>query len=313
MRRREGHLLFALFVAVAVGIVEESQFVFQPEDAADRAVDLLFGDLALPHQLFERTRIAVALHVDVALVLHGQQCGLFLVLGDAVGNHLGHGTPVGDDDAVPTPLAAQDLLHEESVAGRRNAREFVERVHESRGTRVSGGFERRQVEFAQPLVGDVHRIVVAAALGGSVAREMLRTGEDGVRRREVIALKSPDTGPGDVRPEVGVLPRSLHDAAPAGIACDVDHRGESPLQTRCRGFDGGHPGRGFDGRHVPRTALGQRHGRNGLVAVDHVQREDQGNAQPGLLDGDPLEFPRRGGSRDVEHGSDLSFADAPFE
>lgn len=232
----------------------------------------------------------------------------FLVLGDAVGNHFGHGAPVGDDDAFPAPLAAQDLLHEEPVSGRRDARQFVERVHEGGGSRIRGGFERRQVEFAQPLVGEVHRIVVAAPFRGSVTREMLRAGENGVRRREIVALESPDAGPGDERPEVGVLPRSLHDAAPARVAGDVYHRCESPLQARCRSFDGGHPGRGFDGLHIPRTTLGEGHGRNSFIAVDYVQREDQGNAQPGLLDGDPLEFAGRRGARDVEHGADFSLA-----
>lgn len=155
-------------------------------------------------------------------------------------------------------------------------------------------------------------MIVAAPFRGSVTREMLRAGENGVRRREIVALESPDAGPGDERPEVGVLPALLHDAAPARVAGDVYHRCESPTAGPLPSFDGGHPGRGFDGLHIPRTTLGEGHGRNSFIAVDYVQREDQGNAQPGLLDGDPLEFAGRRGARDVEHGADFSLADAPL-
>lgn len=115
--RREGHLFFTLLVAVAVGIVEESQLVFQPGGCGGRSGRSPFRRPCPP---------SPALRVNSDSSRPPCRCRIRSLRPAARpvscprrrrGDISGHGPPVGDDDAVPAPLAAQDLFHEEAVAG----------------------------------------------------------------------------------------------------------------------------------------------------------------------------------------------------
>ena len=98
--------------------------------------------------------------------------------------------------------------------------EHIDRV----GARVDRRLERRQVDVAQPLLGHVGRVVVAAALGLAVGGEVLGARDDLVGLRVVVALRGADAGRGHDRAEVRVLAGALGDPAPARLVRDVDHR-----------------------------------------------------------------------------------------
>ena len=52
--------------------------------------------------------------------------------------------------------------------------------------------------------------------------------------------------------------------------------------------------RTLDRLHVPGTGQGQRDGKDGLIAVDHVHPEQQRNAEAAFLHRDFLDFADRG-------------------
>ena len=144
-------------------------------------------------------------------------------------------------------------------------------------------------------------------------------------RGRVVALEAADAGPGHDRSEVGILAGSLRDPPPAGVAGDVDHGGEGPLQPGGGGLGRGDPRRSLDGRRVPATRLAQGDREDRAVAVDHVEAEEQRDLQPRLLDGQVLglvdvprpadveeraDQARAGSGRGARRGPATSFGDA---
>ena len=59
---------------------------------------------------------------------------------------------------------------------------------------------------------------------------------------------------------------------------------------------------------IPTARDGQRDRKYGFIAVDHVETDQQRNAEPRLLDGDLLRFLRRGGVH-AAGCAEISFAD----
>ena len=112
---------------------------------------------------------------------------------------LGDGGVVGLDEAVEAPLLLEDLGLGVVVRAAGDAVDRVERAHRGVRTRVHRGLERRQVEVAQRGLGHVGGVVLAAALGRAVGREVLHAGGDLVRRRVVAALVTLDPGRGERR------------------------------------------------------------------------------------------------------------------
>ena len=91
--------------------------------------------------------------------------------------------------------------------------------------------EWREVDVPELLVGDVGFFVVAAADRCAVAGEVLDGGEDVAGRAELLALESADLCGGHFGAEVGIFAGALHDASPAGVAGDIDHGAECPLDA----------------------------------------------------------------------------------
>jgi hypothetical protein len=82
------------------------------------------------------------------------------------------------------------------------------------------------------------------------------------------------------------------------------------MQPARRRFDRSDSGGAFDDRLVPAAGQGQRDRKDGAIAVNHVHREQERNAESRFLDGDPLQRSRRMGACDVEIRADQSGADA---
>ena len=161
--------------------------------------------------------------------------------------------------------------------------------------------ERRQVEVPQPLLGHVGRVVVAAALGLTVGDEVLRAGDHLVRRAVVVALVALDARGRHHRAEVRVLAGTLSDPAPARLVRDVHHRGVrllEPDRGRLAGAD-----RGVVHRHLRVEAAGraQRNREDRPEAMDRVEREQQRDVQPRLVNRDVLEAVDRRRIRDAQH------------
>ena len=174
------------------------------------------------------------------------------------------------------------------IAGGRNIVQVHIGRHEVAGALLFGGMERRKVDVAEELLGNVGGVVVAAALGCAVSGEMLDADEDGVGAK-LVALESANLRARHGRAEVGVFAGAFNDASPAGVAGDVDHGRESPADAGSAGVLRGEVlGLFFDAR-VPGRRHGERHGKHGAVAVDDVERKQDRDVQAGLLDCDVLE------------------------
>ncbi|GJD86499.1 hypothetical protein HPGCJGGD_4406 [Methylobacterium haplocladii] len=161
-----------------------------------------------------------------------------------------------------------------TVGGGRHGVERGQRGHHRVGPGADAGAERRQVRIVE--FGRRHpgHVVVAPAIDGAVAGEVLERGGD------AAVAKPLDLGRGELAGEPGILAEPLDDAAPAQVARHVGHRRERPVDARGQGLAGSRSGCtpheiGIEAR---RHADRQREHR--AVAVNDVQRDQQRDAEP---------------------------------
>ena len=100
---------------------------------------------------------------------------------------------------------------------------------------------------------------------------------------------------GYFRPPPRIFAGTFGDSAPTGVAGDIDHRRVEPVDAESRSLFGSDPSAFSDQFRIPTARDGQRDRKYGFIAVDHVETDQQRNAEPRLLDGDLLRFLRRGG------------------
>src|SRR5690606_29374562 len=110
---------------------------------------------------------------------------------------------------------------------------------------------------------------------------------------------------GELRAEIRIFSGAFDDPSPPRIACDIDHRRESPMQSRGRGFDGGDTRGRLDALGPPRARHRHRDGENRSIAVYDVHCEQQRYAEARLLDRDLLQLRKRLGTGDVQIGTHL--------
>src|SRR5580700_6321890 len=108
---------------------------------------------------------------------------------------------------------------------------------------------------------------------------MLDRGNNGVWRREAVALVAADIGTSDGGAQVRVFTRALGAASPSSIARDIDHGGINPVNAGGAGFHGGQARDIGDERRIPAGCSGKRDGKDGAEAVDDVGAEKQRNMQ----------------------------------
>ena len=108
---------------------------------------------------------------------------------------------------------------------------------------------------------------------------------------------------GDARTEVGIFARTLHNAAPARVAADVDHGGKGPVDAVGRRLAGGSSGGILYRLHVPARGFGERNRRKRLVSVDHIQAKQKGNPQARLFDRHFLQGANLVHPCDIEYGT----------
>jgi len=211
-------------------------------------------------------------------------------VADAVG--------IADDDAMHPPLVLEDVGEEPPVRVHRLAADRVERGHHRCDPGRRGGAERLEVDVLEPMFRHVGRVVVPAALGVTVADEVFRGRGDPARLAEIIALVAADHRRSHHGRQAGILSETLDHPAPPRIAADVDHRGECPVHSARRRLCRGKPGGTFDDVGVEAGRHGQRNRGDRALTVDHIQADQQRDAEAGLLDRDPLQcVDRRGAAR----------------
>ncbi len=286
MLRTEDHLVVGPLLGI--GVFEQSQPEFDPEDAINRLVDGFLADLSLGYQGGEVLNIADAEHIHVHTGIDRQAGGLLPVRGHSLMNELGHRVPVGDDKPLEAEILLQNFRQQMAAGGDGGAVVFVEGRHHRQGAGVHAAFEGGQIGVAQGVFADLYAFVVPAALCRAVAHIVLTAGGDPMGMGGVLSLESPDGGGAHPPGQVRVLAEALGDPAPPGVPGNVHHGGIGPVDAVGDGLPGGH-GREILGElFVKGRRLAQGDGTGGAVAVNDVGAVDEGNAQPGLLYGDAL-------------------------
>ena len=116
---------------------------------------------------------------------------------------------------------------------------------------------------------------------------MLRLGGHGIGGIQVLALKSPDPGPGKFGGQEGVLAVVFLHAAVPGVPAQIHHRGEQLADAPGPGFRGRGPAHPVTQLRIKgggqTDLLGEAGGVPGQHAVEGLLAEKEGDAQPGFL------------------------------
>ena len=154
----------SLLVDPPEGIVEQAEHRLDRKHPADRLIDHCFGHVAAANEVGQMLAVEPALHAHVDPGEEGEPRRVAPVPGKSVGDHLLVAGVVGDHEALETPFAAQQVGHQPAVAGRRDAVDLVEGRHGGERAGVEPGLVRLQIDFAQPRLRHVDRIVFEARL-----------------------------------------------------------------------------------------------------------------------------------------------------
>ena len=184
-----------------------------------------------------------------------------------------------------------------------------ERRHDGRSACSNRGREGRKMQLAHRSLRHVDRSVIAPGRRSSIRAEVLRRRGDRLRGREVVALKAAHFGAGNLHREPWVFARAFDCSAPARVAGDVEHRRKGHREAVGRHLARGLARRALPGLAVERRGLCERHGEHGAVAVDHVEADQERNAEPRLLDGDSLHVVNWARADEVEQVADRPVAD----
>ena len=238
-----------------------------------------------------------------------------MIVAHPVSDALGDAGVVGDHEAVPAPLAPQDIREEPFVHRCGNVVHHVERSHEAARSGIGRSLVTGHIIVEHPLVRHIHGVVVASGLGPAIEGKMLHAGHNLIRGGELLtrpALIAIHHSLGNARVEVRILAASLAHAAPAGIAGKVHHRTERPGNTVGGCLDCGNMGRFHHGIHIPAAGKAQWNGKGGLIAVDNVHAEDKRNAKAGFLHRNLLISANLSGAFHVEKPTNFSVGDTVF-
>jgi len=88
--------------------------------------------------------------------------------------------------------------------------------------------------------------------------------------------------------EVWIFARAFHHAAPANVAGNIDHGGESPFDSGSTGFPGCYALRLLDQLRIEATGAGNGNREDSPVAVNDIEAEDERNFEARLLYGNLL-------------------------
>ena len=287
--------------------------VLERQHVPDRRVELRHRDLVVGEQLLpvvlvgrEFARCAdLHRHLDVEASGQRESRRVGSVGGEAEGLELLDRLVVAERGALEAPLVAQDRLEHVRIGRVWDAVERVERGHNRRRAGVDRRLVGGQVVVEELLGRHVDRVVLTARDRGTVGAEVLDRRRHLGGRGEVVALVALDLRRGDRRTEERVLAGALDDPAPARITADVDHRIEGPLDSVSGRLRGGHRLVVLHQRRVPAGRFAERDREHRLVAVDHVESEDQRNLQPGLQRR-PLDRVDVLDADEVQHRADLT-------
>ncbi len=298
--------MLALLVDAAEGIVEQAEHRLDRQNPADRLVEHRLRNRAAADEIGQIFAVEAALHAHVDAGEEREARGIAPVLCIARGNHFLVPRIVGDDEALETPFAAQQVGLQPAIAGRRHAVDLVERGHAGQRARIERRLVGRQIDLAQAAVGHVHHVVVEARFTRAVGREMLHAGHQMIGRSQICALEAAHSGRSEQFAEQHVLATTFDSTSPALVAGDVDHRREGPVDSGARRLERRRGGGAAGEFRLEACDLGERHREHGAMPVDDVGGEDQRDLEPRSGHHRRLHDPRHAGAIAVEDPGQLA-------
>ncbi len=271
-----------------IRIVEQPQGFFDAQYAAHRCIERCCRHSTLIDQFGQMRRVQAALHTHVDACQYCEPSGILIILRIAVQDQFLVGRVVGNDEALEVPLATQHLRHQVRTRGCRHAVDVVESAHGRQGASLECRLKRREMNFAQRLLGNIDRVVIKTGSHGAVRREMFRRGEQRIFRGEAGSLETAHAGGREQLAEIHIFTRAFAHAAPTLIARHIDHGRKGPVHTDGSGFHGSGPGGFFSKLRLEARRLGQRDREHRAQPVNHVRAEQQRNLQTRLFDSRPL-------------------------
>ena len=94
---------------------------------------------------------------------------------------------------------------------------------------------------------------------------------------------------------------------------DIHHRGERELDAISRSFRSGNLSRLADALHIPRARQTKRNREDGLVAVDNIHTENDGDAQSTFFYSNALQFRNAFSPFEVKHSPHFAFANRGYD
>ncbi len=121
---------------------------------------------------------------------------------------------------------------------------------------------------------------------------MLGRGRNAIPGGKVSSLEAPRLGRRHLAGDPGILARAFDDASPAWIARHVEHRRKSKRHAVLRRLLGGDARRLLPEIRRELARFRQGDGKDRVVAMDHIEAHEQGNAEAGFLHREPLDGAR---------------------
>ena len=133
---------------------------------------------------------------------------------------------------------------------------------------------------------------------------MLGSGRNAILGGKIGSLEAPRLGRRHLGCDPSVLPWTLDDASPAWIARHVEHRRKGQGDPVLRGLLGGDARRPLPQIRRELARFRQRHGKDRVVAMDHIEAHEQRNTETGFLDREALDSARFVRAPEVEQVTD---------
>ena len=276
-------------------LLEQAEPGLQIEHAAGGSIDVRLGDKPTAQRLRQAGEIGAARHVYVDAGVQRQCRGLHYVRGDPMRDQFRDGVEIADDDALEAVAPPQQLPQQPLMDRHRYAGQIAERRHDRRNPSVDGRGKGREIYFMQGPGRHVGGCVFAPRRDRAIGGEMLCCRAHASRPAGHCSLKAPDLGLGETRRQPGVLARAFRNPPPARVARHVQHRREGQRNSSRRGFARRRPCRCLPKPFVHGRSFAQRNGKDGAVAVQYIQREQQRNGQPRFRQCNFLQLVNTGG------------------
>ena len=195
---------------------------------------------------------------------------------------LGNSGIIADDETVEAPGIPEQFIHQIRVHRCGNSLKLVEGAHIACGACKSCLLIGTQIAIQRFLAVHENGIIVTSGFCGSVKSIVFDAYHHIVIIEYTVrSLVTTNIGFGNLAAQIGIFAAAFRDTAPTGVAADIHHWAENPVDAGSGSFLRCRPGRAFNQVHIPGSGKSERYGKHRLKAVDDVHSHNEWNAGAG--------------------------------